>query len=166
MLWGLPDWAVRVLAHVAAIWAPLVALIAAGVLVYLHKYTTGVIMRWLMIPIAVSMALGFVGLRLISVGKHIELSAPAQLFASFPDWVADDDFPKPLPVAPLPTPPVTVTTLPAPMAAVPVYEDASDTPHRIDVPTVSKSEKVATPKLSYHRKKKDNRVKFQTYWGF
>lgn len=88
----------------------------------------------------------------------------AAFFASLEDSSTPLYLPEALP-APLPVPPVTVTELPPPVVSVPVFEDASDTPHKIEPVKVEK------PKLPYQTKKKVNRkrvraVKFQTYWGF
>jgi hypothetical protein len=53
------------------------SVIVAGVLVYLHKATTGVVLRWMLIPVAVVMALGFASERLIGIGKS--LSKPVEI---------------------------------------------------------------------------------------
>lgn len=131
VLWGLPDWAVRGLAWLAAVWVPAAALAAAFVLVYIHKYTTGVVMRWLMIPIAVSIALGFVGLRLIDVGKSVSLSAPQAFLSKFPNlWIDEGDTVLPEPQTALL--PEVVQPLPEPKPTL-VCEDMSDTPRCVPV---------------------------------
>jgi hypothetical protein len=122
----LPDWVVRWLAWLAAVWVPVAALAAAGVLIYVHKYTYGVVMRWFMIPIAVSIALGFVGLRLIDVGKSVSLSAPQAFLSKFPNlWIDEGDTVLPEPQTALL--PEVVPPLPEPEPTL-VCEDMSDTP--------------------------------------
>jgi hypothetical protein len=77
LLYGLPDWAVRWASIISAYWFPLATTIAALALVYMHKATTGWVMRWLLLPVAIVMSLGLASERLIGIGRS--LSRPVEV---------------------------------------------------------------------------------------
>jgi hypothetical protein len=108
LLWGVPKGWVLVLSKLAAYWVPLASVIVAIALVYLHKATTGVVMRWIMIPVAILMSLGLASERLIAIGKS--LSKPVTITQFI-------EYPKQLPTGPLP-----VAATPLPCVATPAVK--------------------------------------------
>ncbi len=122
--WLAPDTLLKGAVFVTAIWAPLAAGIAAGVMIYMHTKTTEWVVRWVLIPAGLSACIGFIGLRLMDLDvKWFASQTPPVRFV--------DAVPTP---APLAVPGTVVSTVkpaavapapaPAPVAAPPRGEAA------------------------------------------
>lgn len=69
-MWVIPQAGIVYGIKVSVYAVPVVAVVAAVVLVYLHARSSDWVLRWIGAPAVIAMCLGLAGLRLVEIGRH------------------------------------------------------------------------------------------------